>query len=73
MGRIVDNLLDSGCLVVKLLQGDASIVVVQEVKDGRYEWRNVSGDGVAKGGDIFVVDGLDDFLDEDFFSSRVSE
>ena len=67
MGRIVDNLLDSGCLVVKLLQGDASIVVVQELMDGRYEWRNLSDDGVAKGGDTFFVDGLDEFLDEGLF------
>ena len=50
-----------------MLWGDASIVVVHELKDGRDEWRNFSGDGVAKGGEIFGVDGLDDFLDEGSF------
>ena len=73
MVRIVDNLLDSGCLVVKLLQGDASIVVVQELKDGQDKWSNLSGDAVKKGGDTFVVDGLDDFWKKLFFSSRVSK
>ena len=67
MGRIVDNLLDSGCLVVKLLQGDASIVVVQELKDGQDKWRNLPGGAVTKGGNTFVVDGLDNFLDEGLF------
>ena len=67
MVRIVDNGLDSGCLVINLFRGDASIVVVQELKDGRDEWHNFSGDGVAKGGEIFGVDGLDDLLDEGSF------
>ena len=44
-----------------------SIVVVQELKDGWDEWRNISGDGVAKGGKIFGVDGLNDLLDEGSF------
>ena len=50
-----------------MLLGDASIVVLHGLKDGRDEWHIFSGDGVAKGGDIFVVDGLDDFLDEGLF------
>ena len=37
---------------------------MQELKDGQDEWCNFSGDGVAKGGEIFVVNGLNDLLDE---------
>ena len=44
--------------------GDTSVIVVKELKDGRYEWCNLSCDKVAKGGEIFGVDGLDDLLDE---------
>ena len=40
---------------------------MQELKDGRDEWRNLSGDGVAKGSEIFGVDGLNDLLDEGSF------
>ena len=57
----------TGFLVVKFLRDDASIVIVQELKDGQDKWRNLSGEGVVKGGDTFVVDGLDDFLDEGLF------
>ena len=46
---------------------------MQELKDGRDEWSNFSGDGVAKGGKIFGVDGPADFLDEVRSSSRVSK
>ena len=67
LGWVVDHCLDGGGLVVKLLRGDASIVVVEELKDGRDEWCNFSSDGVAKGSDIFGVDGLNDLLDEDLF------
>ena len=44
--------------------GDASIIVVEKLEDGRYEWCNFSGDGVAKGGKIFGFYGLNDLLDE---------
>ena len=64
MGRIVDHCFDGGGFVVKLLGINASIVVVKKLKDGRDEWCDLSGDGVAKGGKIFVVDGLNDLLDE---------
>ena len=37
---------------------------MQELKNGRDEWHNFSSDGVAKGGEIFGVDGLDYLLDE---------
>ena len=40
---------------------------MQERKDGWDEWSNFSGDGVAKGGEIFVVDVLGDLLDEGSF------
>ena len=66
-GWVVDNCLDGGGIVVKLLQVDASIVVVEELKDGQDEWCNLTGDGVAKGGEILGVDGLDDLLDESSF------
>ena len=46
------------------MRGDTSVIVVKELKDGRDEWCNFSCDGVAKGGEIFGVDGLDDLLDE---------
>ena len=48
-------------------EGDASIVVVKKLEDCWDEWCNFSGDGVAKGGNIFGVDGLDDLLDEGSF------
>ena len=45
------------------MPSDASIVIVQELKDGWGEYRNFSSDGVAKGGGVFFVNGLDDLLD----------
>ena len=67
MGRILDHCFDGGGLDVKFLGGDASIVVVKKLEDGRDDWCNFSGDGVAKGGEIFGVDSLDDLLDEGSF------
>ena len=64
LGQIIDHCFDSCGLVVKLMGGYASIVVVKKLKDGRDEWCNLSGDVVAKGGKIFVVDCLNDLLDE---------
>ena len=46
---------------------ETSVVVVKKIKDGRDEWCNFSGDGVAEVGNIFGVDGLDDLLDEGLF------
>ena len=67
LGRIVDHCFYGGGLVVKLLGGNSSIVVVKKLKDGWDEWCNFSGDGVAKGGEIFGVDGFDNMLDEGSF------
>ena len=58
---------DGGGLVVKLMGGDAFIVLAKKLEDGRDEWCNLSGDGVAKGSKIFGVDGLNDLLDESSF------
>ena len=69
LGWVVDHCLDGGGLVIKLLRGDASIFFVEELKDGRDEWRNFSGDGVAEGGEIFGVNGLDDLLGEGLFKN----
>ena len=44
--------------------GDESVIVVKELKDGWDEWFYLSCDGVAKGGEIFGVNGFDDMLDE---------
>ena len=67
LGWVVDHFLGGGGLFVKLLRGDTSIVVLEELKDGRDEWCNLSGDGVAKGSEIFGVDGLNDFSYEGSF------
>ena len=40
---------------------------MKKLKDGWDEWCNFSGDGVAKGGEIFGVDGFDNMLDEGSF------
>ena len=69
LGCVVDCCLDADGIVLKLLQGDASIVVVEELKNVRDEWCNFSGDGVAKGGKIFGVDGLDGLLGEVLFDN----
>ena len=61
---VVDYYIDGGGLVVKFLQGNASIVVVEELKDGQDKWCNFSSDGVAKGGNIFDINGFNDLLDE---------
>ena len=67
LGCVVDHCLDGGDLVVKFLWGDASIVVVKELNDGWDKWCNLSGDGFAKGGKMFGVNGRDDLLDEGSF------
>ena len=64
MRWVINYCFDSGGLVVKLLGGDASIIVVKELEDGWDEWCDFSCDGVAKGGNIVGVDVLDDLLDE---------
>ena len=64
---LVDHCLDGGGIVIKLLWVDASIVIVEELKYGRDKWCNLSGDGVAKGGEIFGVNGIDDLFDEGSF------
>ena len=64
MRSVIDPCFDSGGLVVKLLGGDASIVVVKELEDGWDEWCDLSRDRVAKGGKIFGVNGFDNLFDE---------
>ena len=41
-----------------------SVIFVKGLDDGWDEWCNLSCESVAKGGEIFGVDGLDDLLDE---------
>ena len=67
MRWIINNYFDGGGFFVKLLGGDTSVIVVKELEDGRDEWYNLSCGGVAKGGKIFGVDGLDDLLDKGSF------
>ena len=64
---IVDHFFDGSGLVVKLLGGDASIVVMKKLKDGQEKLCNLSGDRVTKGEEIFGVNGLDHLLDEGWF------
>ena len=67
MGRIVGHRFYGSCLVFKLLRGNATVNIIQEVKDGRDEWRDLSGDGIAKGGEVFGVYSFDGFLDDGSF------
>ena len=67
LGLIVYHCFDGGGLVVKLLGGDLFVVVVKKLEDDWDEWCDLSGDGVAKAGELFGVDGLDDLLDEGSF------
>ena len=39
------------------------VIVVHEIKDGRDEWHDLSGDGIAKGGKVFGVYSFDDLMD----------
>ena len=61
---VIDHCFDGGGLVVKLLEGDAAVIVVKVPKDGWDERHDFSRDGVAKGGKIFGVDAFYDFLEE---------
>ena len=63
MGHILGHLFGDSCLVVKLLLVNAPIIIVQEIKDGRYEWSDFSGDGIAKGNEVFGVYSFDYYLD----------
>ena len=62
MGQILGHKFDGSCLVVKLLRGDAPVIIVQEVEDGRDKWRDFPGDRIAKGGEVFGVYIFNDFL-----------
>ena len=64
MRWVINHCFDGGGFVLKLLGGDTYVIVVKEIKDGWDECCNLSCDGVAKGDEIFGVDGLDDLLDE---------
>ena len=61
---VINHCFDGGGLVVKLLGGDASVIVVKVLEDGWDKRCGFSCDRVAKGGNIFGVDGFDDVLDE---------
>ena len=67
MRWVINHCFDGGGLVVKFLGGDASVIVMKKLEDGQDEWCIFSCDGVAKGGKIFGVDGLNDLLDEGSF------
>ena len=41
-----------------------SVILVKALKDGWFEQCDFSREGVAKGDNIFGVDGFDDMLDE---------
>ena len=47
--------------------GDTSVIVVKKLKDCWDECSDLSCEGVAKGCEIFSVDGLNNLLDEDSF------
>ena len=61
--RIVGHQFESSGFFVKLLQGNALVLIVQEVEDGRDEWHDLSGDEITKGGKVFGVYSFNDFLD----------
>ena len=50
--------------MVELLRGNAPVIIVQKIKDGRDEWRDLSDDRIAKGGDVFGFYNFNDFLDD---------
>ena len=64
MGWVIDCCFGGGGIVVKFMGGDASVVVVKKLEDGRDKWCNLSSDGVVKGGQMFDVYGFDDLLYE---------
>ena len=43
------------------------VIIVQKIEDGRDKWRDFSGDGIAKGSEVFGVYSFDDFLDNGSF------
>ena len=67
MCRIVGHQFDSNCFVVKLLLGNAPIIILQEVEDGRDKWRDFYDDMIAKGGKVFGVYSFDGFLVDGLF------
>ena len=67
MCRIVCHRIDSNCLVIKSLLGNAPIIIVQEVEDGRDKWRDFYDDMIVKGGKVFGVYSFDGFLVDGLF------
>ena len=67
MGRIVVHRFDNSCFVIKLLWGNTHVIIVQRIKDGRDNWRDLSGDGIAKGSKVFGVYRFDYLLDDGLF------
>ena len=67
---VINHCFDGGGLVVKLLGGDASVIVVKVLEDSWDKRCDLSRNGVAKGGKIFGVDGFNDLLDEGFLKKK---
>ena len=67
MSRIVGHLFDGISVLVKMLRSNASVIIVQEVDHVRDEWRDFSGDGISKGGEVFGVYSFNGFLDDGSF------
>ena len=67
---VIYHCFDGGGLVVKLLGGDAAVIFIKLLEDGWDERRDFSCDGVAKGSEIFVVNGFDDLLDEGYLKKK---
>ena len=67
LGWIVGHWFDDGCPVVKLLWGNAPVIVVQEIENGWDECCDLDGDVIAKGGKVFGFYSFNDFLDGGLF------
>ena len=49
------------------MQGNAPIIILQELEYGRDECCDLYGDRIAKGGEVFGVYSFNDFLDDGSF------
>ena len=67
LGRIVGHWFDNSCCVIKLLRGNAPVIILQKIEDGRDEWCDFSGDRITKSVKVFGVYSFDDFLDDGSF------
>ena len=67
---VINHCFYGGGLVVKLLGGDASVIVVKELEDGWDGWCGFPCDRVARCGKIFGVNGFDDMLGEGYLKKK---